>query len=211
MKKLLLLLLAPLLFVGCYEPEPNEWERLVIEEGSHRARPYRLTWDQTSKLAYLWQTNDTWAYNLGNRNQCDWNKLGGFSFHKFTNHKDAFMVAWRYDLAGHLWLAPYYHENGNTWWARADCTTEINAAAVDPDLPTLRVNIGDEFETHLTINRDQRYTAISVINKTTGEGIFWERTWDRDLGRVREIYPWFGGDEEALHDIILLRRLLGRE
>jgi hypothetical protein len=212
MKALGFCFLVLFLASGCYSPELLDLDILTIKEGRHRAQPYDLTWNDESQRAYEWTTNDTWVYDLGNRNQCDWNKLTGYSFEPFTNHQDAIMVAWRYDLQGHLLFAPYYHEDGNTWWASAACSVyQIAGLDADRDLPVLRADVDDIIQTHLIVNRDSRYTAVFILNTSTGEQVFWEKYWDRRLGNVREIYPWFGGNEPAPHDIFLYRRLLDRQ
>ena len=212
MKALLKLfaLIATLTIFGCgsIEPLPDGWLELTINEGSNRAKPYRFTWKPRSYLSYEWRFDQSAAYELGDIDQCDWNKLTGLSLHKFGNHKNSVLVAWRYDREGFLWIAPYYHENENVFWADASCTDGFTPTAIDPDLQAIRVDIGDVIETHINLNIQGDWTALTIINTETGATSYWENEWEIDFTHTREIFPWFGGNEKAPHDITIYRRLI---
>jgi len=208
MKRPILIIIPLAIFGGCYSPDPLDIERLVIREGQHRAQPYGFSWNDDKLLVYEWHPNKSMEYNLDGIDQCDWNKLTGYSFDLLSNHKNSLMVAWRYDLAGKFLFAPYYHENGEAHKLEPSCTGFFYNPG---DLPVLAANISDVVETHIIVNRDLRYTAIFIINRSTGDQVFWENYWDTRIGNVREIGPWFGGNEPAPHDIFLYRRLLDRQ
>lgn len=205
MKKIFCLLL------GCGKQEFRYWESLKIEEGQHRSTPYRLTWNDDSYLYYEWYFSALSVYELGDIDQCDWNKLTGVSFHLASTTNNSLLVAWRYDRAGFFWVAPYYHQSGNTYWSNVLCTDFHVPNTPDETLVAIRADFGDIIETHINIVRDMNCAAVTIINQTTGETSFFEVSYDFELEKIREVYPWFGGNETAPNDIYLSRRLMARE
>jgi hypothetical protein len=212
MKHLLALFIAILFISSCgsVEPLPDGFVELIINEGSHRSRPYRLSVKDRTYLAYEWRFDESAMYELGDDDQCDWNKLTGLSLHNWTNHRNSVMTAWRYDRDGFIWISVYYHENDETFWASTSCSP-INAETVDPELGAIRLDIGDVLETHINVNSDNDWTAITIINTASGETLYWEKDWDEDFNKTREIYPYYGGNEEAPQDISIYRRTIADE
>lgn len=212
MKTILKLLLLSAVFLiascGSIDPLPDGFVELTIKEDSHRARPYRFSWKERTYLAYQWRFDESAAYELGDSDQCDWNKLTGLSLHKLENRKNSVIVGWRYDREGFLWVAPYYHENDGTFWANASCSSGLSPQTVDPELQAIRVDIGDVFETHINVSADGDWTALTIINTVTGATSYWENDWSEDFRKTREIYPWFGGNEEAPQEIRIFRKLI---
>lgn len=201
MKKLLLLF-APLLLIGCYKPQVDVWDSLIIEQGNHRSEPYDLTFNGNVNIAYDWGFTESCRYEICCGDQADWNKLTGFSFNFLTNHRNSLMVAWRYNLDGYFELAPYYHKNGEVFYAEI----EDNIQVVQLYYPFL-------FETHFTIRADIRKIFVTIIIEGTNETSFLELDMpeEENNGNTREIYPWFGGNQKAPHDIEIRRNLIERE
>lgn len=215
MKKILFLsLLSVLAFSGCYKPEIGVWDELVIKEGKHRSKPYDLTWNDNVNVAYRWQFTESCQYDLEDNDQCDWNKLTGFSFNFKTNHKNSLLIGWRWDLAGYWWVSPYYHLDGHVKWADASCSgQEIEDLTVDPNLVPLAIYPGQEFETHFTIRSDLKVCIVTIIVPETGSTTYFELALPEDdsFGNTREIYPWFGGNETAPHEMTIKRLLIDSE
>ena len=210
MKKLFFLSLI-LLFGACRDEVPtDQFEVLTIKEDANRATPYRLSWEERSYLAYEWIFDESAEYDILDTDQCDWNKLTGLSLNLLTNHVNSLMVSWRYDLQGFLWLAPYYHQDGSTFWADVPCS-QAQIAVVDPDLKALRVNIGDVVETHMNVSVQKSIITLTIINTATNQSVYYEKEWGEPFTNTREIYPWFGGSESAPHDITIRRRLIASE
>ena len=211
MKHLTILSLTILFFAGCGLPDLDIWETLTIKEGTHRAKPYRLTWHDNTMEAYEWRFDETALYDLGDADQCDWNKLNIVSFKKLTNTECAIMGSWRWDLSGKLLIAPYYHDNGQTFWASAPCTPTSTGSGVDGEIGYIEAEIGDVIETHVNINPDDNWAAITIINQATGDTTYFEHYFSCDVSRHRDGGPWFGGNRDAPHDIYIERKLIGIE
>lgn len=212
MKHLLLLFTAILLIESCrsIDPMPDGFVELTIQQNQHRAHPYRLSVKERTYLAYEWKFDESSMYELGDRDQCDWNKLTGLSLHAWTNHNNSVMAGWRYDRDGFIWVGVYYHEDGEVFHPTASCTDPDRPVPYDPG-SSMRVEIGDIIETHINVNPVANWTAITIINTSSGKTLYWENDWDEDFNKTREIYPWFGGNERAPQDITIFRRLIADE
>lgn len=211
MKNLIYIFLPILLFASCNSLDVDAFETLTIKEGNHRSTPYTLTWHDNRTEGYCWKFDDTAAYDLGDADQCDWNKLCGVSFKKLTNYEDALMVSWRYDLSGKLLIAPYYHHQGGTFWASAPCSDGAQELpqnkTVDNELQYIEADISDPIETHFNINEHTNWAAVTIINTVTGETAYYERYFP-DFNNHRDIWPWFGGNRKAPHDITIGRLVI---
>lgn len=213
----LMLAVSALLILGCGKADLDVQEVLTIKEGRHRATPYRASWNDCRMFFYEWEVDESWQYELGDEDQCDWNKLTGHSFHKIGNHENSIMASWRYDRSDFIVFAPYYHSGGSTYWASAPCTSLDSSGVVevqgtDPSLGYITASIGDVIETHFNINYSQDWAAVTIINQSNGMSTYFEHTFtEKDIKNQREIYPWFGGNEDAPHDILFYRTLKGTE
>jgi hypothetical protein len=199
-----------LLLAGCSAiPRLEVKETHTVKAGTHtNVLQNHLTWNDWTNIYYEYETNETWAYELGNDDQCDWNKLGGWSMHFRTNHKNSVMVGVRHDRSGKILLSPYYHADNQTYWVSAACSDLdwIDVPVWGSDV--IAVDVGQSFEVHWTINDAINYTALTIV---TAEGVlFWERYWP-DFDKTREINPYFGGNQKAPQDWVIERTLKGRE
>lgn len=194
---------------ACRDDEPGGEVILCVEQDKNPFRPYELRIAKESVLAYEWSFTDAMQYEFSDRDQCDWNKLTGWSLKLIGNHKESLMVAWRWDTAGFWWIAPYYHLEGSTYYAITPCTPWTGTLH-DEDLPFVAVYPGETFETHLNIsNPDRRIVTVTII--TDRDTVYFEKEFPDEAGFVREIYPWFGGTNPAPDYMCLTRRLIGRE
>jgi len=206
-----LLLIVFVISFSCNQREVEQTFQLItVKEGRHRSTPYDLTWNTDTNIIYEYSTNATWAYELGDVDQCGWNKLGGYSMHLLNSRKNSIMVGERYDRSGKILLSPYYHENGSTVWVNALCT-ELGDEESQPEWGdnVIAVEIGESFQVHWTVNEDIDYTAMTII--TANGVLFFDKWWSEDFNRTREISPWFGGNRTAPHDWMIYRRLLSVE
>lgn len=215
MKQFIWAALAVMVLAGCGKADIDATEVLTIKEGKHAADNYRATWNDCRYFYYEWELDASMMYELGDNDQCDWNKLGGHSFRQFGNHKYSIMAAWRYDRSGNVLISPYYHDEGLTYWAGAPCTDLngeiIPSEGIDPALGFITALIGDVIETHMNFNYDNDWAAVTIINQNNGQVTYFEHVFGGDIRKQREIWPWFGGNEEAPHDILFYRTLKGVE
>lgn len=210
-------LFSILLFVGCSSipklgvPKEGVEETITVKENTHPGKPWRLIWNDNTNIYYQYTIDESWAYELGDDDQCDWNKLGGYSLHFRSNHINSAILSERYDRSGKVLFSPYFHENGPANWVSAECTDlgdEENIPEWNDNV--LAVDIGSVIDVYWTINEDLNYTALTVISDDGGV-LFWEKWWDEDFDKTREIGPWFGGNRKAPHDWIIKRKLISIE
>jgi hypothetical protein len=204
------LLLFGLLFLVSCSPKIGQWNEKVIKEGKHRASGYHFSWGKIETLVYRWKVDSTWEYHHNDNDQADWNKLSGFSFNLFSNHRNSQMTGWVYHPGrGLVYLAPYYHQDGGTYWAKipwADAGHQVGE-----DLPFITAELGDEIETTLVVDRGNDETTLKVKNLTSGDEFSFIMTWGFNLGLVREIFPWFGGNKMAPDNIYFYLMLLKKQ
>jgi len=175
---------------------------MYVEEGKHAFKPKMFRYTNAKILQYKYKFNETVNYNLGNDNQCDWNKGGGLSAHLFTNHKNSAMWSWRYDLNGDILIAPYFHINGETLWAKAPCST-LSPSKTDNSLPYVRVKPNQEFTITFSIITKNR---VGITINVGGKDVYVEKEFPKASFKWwREIGPWFGGNEVAPQKIYLYR------
>ena len=201
-----ILLIAGSFMIGGCRPQPiGDADLLCVEEGAHPFKnAARHWWTDNTVLSYAYKFGDDVAYDLDGPDQCAYNKLGGISAALFDNHENSLMIGWRYDLAGHLVLAPYYHEDGEAYYASAQCTgyTAGNANE-DPDLEHVTIPPTEQFEVFWRIVDDQ---TVNVLVLTSTINLEYEHTFPgADFSHWREIAPWFGGPLPAPHEICLWR------
>jgi len=202
---LFLALIASL--VACNEPPPDVWKQLCVEADRHDFRPKTLNISGDPVIAYRWEFTPSMQYELDGGDQCDWNKLHGVSWNWLNNHDNSFMVAWRWNPAGFWQVGAYYHDEGDTHWASAECS-EPTAQETDPAIPVAAIYPGPDgsaqFETHMNF-QPNGFAALTIITAT--ETLFFEHFFGVEADNTyREIGPWFGGNRTAPHDMCLKRK-----
>lgn len=205
--KYTIFLLIALSFTSCTKDEALQaYHTLTIRQGEHRAKPWALKLETDGTRTYEWQFTHTVRYELGDSDQCDWNKLTGASADLLQTRDNSIMVAWRYDRSDSVVLSVYYHADGETFWASAPCTDpEPEVLRVDSELPYIVIPATEPFRTSVRVTGNT--IAVDVETIFTGQRMTYEREFSR-IGRHREIYPWFGGNRTAPHDIEIGRRLV---
>lgn len=199
MKNVMLVLLI-LCGLGCVQTQTH-WKSLEIRKGNHAAKPLALVYNSDVSMRSEWVLTQSCVYNLGDVDQCDWNKLTGWSW-AVSNKKKSVMLAWRYDTELEAFrLAPYWHEDGSTNWATAPCGGYSDAN--NPAMPNIVAQVGET----ISVEIRQRTNGLVSLTVDTGQGrMYWERIFS-DLPKThREIRPWFGGNEDAPHDMQILFR-----
>lgn len=86
----------------------------VIKKGRHYSTPIQFSYAKVGYEEYECYFENSAAYDHGNANQHDLNKGPGRSMCFWTNHKDSYMLGWRYSLVSEMFeLTSYYHIGGN--------------------------------------------------------------------------------------------------
>ena len=192
------------LAAACSAPEVGQWQTFCVDADAHAFKPAALILGHEKVITYQWEFSTSMRYNLGNGDQCDWNKLHGVSWQLLTNHEDALMVAWRWNIAGYWEVAPYYHHEGNTYWA-GGCN-QPEAMLTDPEITITKVYPGELFLTTLTLAKDGR---ASVEIRTNYSYTYFDHYFGIEAdNKYREIGPWFGGNRTAPHAMCMQRKRL---
>lgn len=158
----------------------------IIPEGKHDSTFWPRMWVDESMWDVKGQFLVMSDYDLGNRNQFDWNKLYGVGY-GFNHHKNSARWGWRYNTSsGLMELTPYCYVNGKR---------------VASEHPTLWVRMGQKF-------------SLSIVD-TGLSWKFWygvdEYNADREGEEIMhspklcrfgfKLDPYFGGQEVAPHQI----------
>lgn len=86
----------------------------IIRKGKHASRPWQFNYSRTGYEEFECYFENSAMYDHGDRDQYDFNKGPGRSMCLFTNHRNSYMLGWRYDLVSELFeLTSYYHIGGN--------------------------------------------------------------------------------------------------
>ena len=153
-------------------------KQYTIKEGNHRSGIYFRPHFEKTILRYNVTFGESCIYDLGNENQADINKLCGISFG--LHHNNSARFGWAC-VGGMIELFAYCYVNKKRVWKSLGL-----------------VDVGKTYELHLDVN-DKSYhfwvyspdepTRFKVVDKTK------TCKWGYML------YPYFGGDEVAPHDI----------
>lgn len=185
-----LILLCALLFalVSCHksfeakggpEIEPaSSFVHYRIPRGEHYSEQTSYAKVEYKELKFTVRFDSSAIYTTMNpANQYDINKLYGFSDNDAQHHEFSARIGWRWS-EGNLRLFGYVYNNGLTGYE------EITA-----------INIGSEHECSIKIAES---SYIFSVNHNT---IAMSRTSKGTVAKGYKLFPYFGGDETAPHDI----------
>ena len=184
MKRLFLLLLLGVFF-GC-EPEWEEpFEVFLLPKGKHTSG-YPVQMLQSSTLNATVYFDESAKYECNTEeNQWDTNKLIGFSDCNSHHHENSARFGWRW-LDSQLELLAYCYVDGET---------------IIQELDTIPLNTQTEIEIRLLTDSydfyisNEKLASIPRSAKTCKTGAYYM------------LFPYFGGDETAPHDISIYLRL----
>jgi|TARA_B100001093_G_C26489326_1_gene868354 hypothetical protein len=173
----ILLMSLHFLFMSCKKIDENGFRDYVIKEGNHSSRTsYKTT--KTNCLQFQAIFDESAIYqSIDSNNQYDINKLYGLSDCKDHHIKTSIRLGWRW-LNDSLELHWFQHVNNNFSFDRI---TTINLNTI----------------VNFSITFDNNYYYVSVDNDT----ITIDRPCNNQSIRKYYLYPYFGGDEKAPHDI----------
>lgn len=188
MKKILVLttLLGVLAFVSCTKSsdpiapakEETGFQDFIITRGQHYSQQSLLVPTEYTTLRFLVKFDSSAVYTtITGENQYDINKLYGFSDNNAHHHQFSARIGWRWS-DGALRLFAYIYNNGES------ASQELTA-----------VSIGDVHECAIRISGSNY--IFSVNGKTTTM----PRATATPSAIGYKLFPYFGGDETAPHDI----------
>ncbi|TDH19730.1 hypothetical protein EXU57_22785 [Segetibacter sp. 3557_3] len=150
--------------------------KYTIFAGQHYCTPNLLKFVTLSEMRFSAVFDVSAVYNLDNFNQYDINKLYGFS-EGFDHHRNSARIGWRWS-DGQLRLFAYAYNNGIV--ASREITT---------------VAIGAENICSIKLAGN---TYVFTVN---GISVVLERAASSSTASGYQLYPYFGGDEVAPHNI----------
>jgi len=216
--KILLLAAVSLIFISSCNNMFTAGKIITVKEGKHFFKPYEPTWNNDERSFFEFTFDESIRYETGNKNQCDWSKLCGYSFHKLTNHKNSLMIAFRYDRKGFIWLTPYYHEDGKRYTIgdiydpvtgnneNVPCTTTSGQSFPYNGTLAIQAEPFQKITVEWFITSEPNYTQVTVTNTATAESFTFSKHWAEDVQRKREINAYFGGDEPAPQQITIWKK-----
>lgn len=183
MKKLLIILVA--LSLGCSEMYVVPEDQYVIEAGKHDSRIVngssidKIRTLKSNNLVFTARFDQTARYNLNNNDQYDINKLMGFSEANSLHHDNSARFGWRYNIENdNIEIFSYIYREGELSYNK---------------LSEVAINETIEYQINLF---DNEYEF--VIN---GFSYREDRRINQEVGIYYRLFPYFGGDEVAPHDI----------
>ena len=189
MKLTILLLVAVTCLAGCSKNtadfsghpasvQTNEFVRYVIPQGQHYASPNSYKSITTSALNFTVRFDSSAIYQtVLPSNQYDINKLAGFADNRSNHHQFSARFGWRWS-DGALRLFGYVYNEG---------------AVVSKELQTIPIGVNVACAIQVL---DNRYAF--VVN---GAVDYLPRAGKTTLAEGYLLYPYFGGDETAPHEI----------
>lgn len=167
-----------------------------IKEGKHSASPSTFLNFRYKPSVFKGLVKFTDAsYDLGDKDQKDWNKLTGLSFHLFTNHKNSVMIGWRYNLkTKRIEINSYNHINGKTIYTKP-------LDSLNPETEKLEFEFMIDYSTD-TVKLMMYIREIDQVRIAGQETINFTKL----KCITREINVYFGGNEKASKDIYIKKQ-----
>jgi hypothetical protein len=155
-----------------------------IPSGKHYARPWRfsLHWNRN---AFAWKVKftDSCRYEIQGNDQYDTNKLCGIGYLPH-HHNESARFGWRYSLLhDQIELSAYCYVNGQRVIK-----------------PICFIDIGKEYNIELTKLSTMYFFTCSEVAKLLGSA---EVPYDHNHKLGYGLYPFFGGQARAQHEIII--------
>lgn len=166
-------------------------KKYTIKKGQHAAKPCFLRLKRKAERIRWRVSFQQPKYALGDADQMDWNKLFGISFHLFTNHRNSWMLGWRWNEQERvIEVNEYMHRNSKTEYSTTLFTCEA----------------GQQIECYLRLFRHAGTTILkAVLTVDKGEAFEVVRHYNTRARWTREINTWFGGNRTAPRDIELYK------
>ncbi len=184
----LLMIISVMICSCCKESELNDYHIYIINEGEHYSSHYIEFEEQNNyKLKFTAIFDYTAVYYTENTiNQADWNKLYGVndyvSVSNLTNHISSARFGWRW-YNTQLQIAAYCYADGvrSSYHMASIEIGKVNTFSIE------------------ALNNQYIFTVNDVYTQTMTRGSSITST-------KNMLYPYFGGDETAPHDMKIMIR-----
>lgn len=173
----IIFLILIVVLLSCHKKDDNGFYIFKIKKGNHRS-VNRIGFTKTNNLSFSFIMTESCNYELSNaENQYDINKLFGMS--DGGNHMDnSARLGWR-SIDGKIEILGYTHNNGQFFFEKI-CDAKPNI----------------EYNCQISFLADK---YVFTVDSNTLE---MDRYKDNNK-RKYLLYPYFGGDEVAPHDITI--------
>jgi len=173
-----------LLFCSCRKETPPQnlstsgFKQFLIPQGQHYATENHLKAVEASEMKFVVKFDSSAIYKTTNpENQYDINKLYGFSDNGEQHQAFSARFGWRWS-DGALRLFAYTYNNG----VRNE--RELTTVAIGAELHCSIKVQGEVYQFEV----DGKTATMARMSKTA-------------VGKGYQLYPYFGGDEVAPHDV----------
>jgi len=172
-----LIILLIVLLTSCIKESFDTVTTYHIKEGNHKST-VKFETLTSEELKFSCKFEESAIYELNDEDQLDINKLYGFSDCNNNHQDNSARFGWRWN--NRLEIFTYVYNNGVR-------NTQI--------LGSVDVNTWNEYSIQITDN--------SYVFTLNGRSTTVERTSDCNRGTYYMLYPYFGGNQTAPHDIRL--------
>jgi len=200
--------------------KPEVMKRYTVRKNKHRFKLWGwlpilpVLKNNLERVSWRVRFEDNCAYTLPGADQYDWNKGGGVSFDRWTNHTDAAMWGWRYNPeTGNVELTAYCHIDGNRPFLYSTLYSQKHEGVKGE--VCLECKPGDTVRIVLGIDRaiieGRRAFHYDFAFMVEGSGESWPVGvgFNHTKTRTRTIGLWFGGNRKAPHRMdIFIKRVL---
>lgn len=156
----------------------NGFTKYTIKKGQHYAEGNIYKTIETSEMKFVVKFDSTAIYKtIASANQYDINKLYGFSDNNGGHHQFSARFGWRWSNNG-LRLFAYIYNNGSV------LSKELK-----------EINIGEEVICNIQVTSSSYLFSINDVTER------FPRMATTSKAKGYQLYPYFGGDEVAPHDV----------
>lgn len=156
----------------------NEFTKYTIKAGQHSADLNNYKVVDVSQMKFIVRFDSSAIYTSNSKeNQYDINKLYGFSDNDANHHQFSARIGWRWSDNALRLFAYVYND----------------AAVISKELGI--VSVGDEINCSIKIAGSQYLFTVNEYNEVL------RRASKTSSGKGYQLYPYFGGDESAPHDV----------
>lgn len=185
--KVFLFLIGFVLLFSCKRDESDPFVTYIIKKGNHYTEDRSVGILNSKSLHFKANLDSSCVYTTKNpTNQYDINKLFGFSDCNSVHHENSARFGWNWQN-NKLNIFAYCYTNGN---------------------------VKNQFITSIDLNKEYDYRISTDGNKYVftldDKTIIMDRGCSDNFSKNTrlKLYPYFGGDETAPHDIKILIKLL---
>jgi len=187
MKQRFLYFFISLLFFGCEKYEDIVgYHEYIVKEGTHFSKGKTLDELTSSVLTYDVIFNETAIYSIGSVNQFDVNKLFGFSDCNNNHQVNSARFGWRWNN-NQLEILSYTYVNG---------IRDFELLSV--------IELNKSYRFSIQLTESNYFFKIDDVLEATS----FERGGACSKGFYYMLFPYFGGDIVAPHDIsVFMKRI----